>query len=148
MVLCYLLFSDITPYLFNGGKKVLYKFNIFFIHIVCAHTQIYIHSFFLSLNPKQRNITCVTECILNAMDFNWGMLEGFLSAGCMTAIALGCENMENQNKLAEAEAFQQLVRLIRSPKTSRSVLLMVIKVLGILCVGKHFFDVLFNNDLC
>ena len=54
----------------------------------------------------------------------------------MTAIALGRENMENQNKLAEADAFQQLVRLLRTRKRNDSVLLMVIKVLGILCVGQ------------
>jgi hypothetical protein len=54
----------------------------------------------------------------------------------MMAIALGRENLENQNRLAEADVFQQLVRLLRSNKTSQRVLLMVIKVLGILCVGK------------
>ncbi|XP_070211365.1 ankyrin and armadillo repeat-containing protein-like isoform X4 [Littorina saxatilis] len=61
--------------------------------------------------------------------------EKLLHVGCMTAIALGRENMENQNKLAEADAFQQLVRLLRTRKRNDSVLLMVIKVLGILCVG-------------
>ncbi|KAL8620460.1 hypothetical protein ACOMHN_048393 [Nucella lapillus] len=61
--------------------------------------------------------------------------EKLLYVGCMTAIALGRENMENQNKLAEADAFQQLVRLLRTKKRHDSVLLMVIKVLGILCVG-------------
>ncbi|KAK7484931.1 hypothetical protein BaRGS_00023851, partial [Batillaria attramentaria] len=61
--------------------------------------------------------------------------EKLLYVGCMLSIALGRENLENQNKLAEADAFQQLVRLLRSPKTSDTVLLMVIKVLGILCVG-------------
>ncbi|GFO42024.1 ankyrin and armadillo repeat-containing protein-like, partial [Plakobranchus ocellatus] len=60
--------------------------------------------------------------------------EKLLYVGCMTAIALGTENMSNQNKLAAADAFQQLVRLLRSTKTSRRVLLMVIKVVGILCV--------------
>ncbi|KAK6172108.1 hypothetical protein SNE40_018060 [Patella caerulea] len=61
--------------------------------------------------------------------------EKLLYVGCMTAIALGRENAENQNKLASADAFQQLIRLLRSNKTSARVLLMVIKVLGILCVG-------------
>ncbi|XP_005090203.1 ankyrin and armadillo repeat-containing protein [Aplysia californica] len=61
--------------------------------------------------------------------------EKLLYVGCMTAIALGYENMASQNKLASADAFQQLVRLLRSAKTSEKVLLMVIKVLGILCVG-------------
>ncbi|GFR60921.1 ankyrin and armadillo repeat-containing protein [Elysia marginata] len=61
--------------------------------------------------------------------------EKLLYVGCMTAIALGTENMSNQNKLAAADAFQQLVRLLRSTKTSQRVLLMVIKVVGTLCVG-------------
>lgn len=61
--------------------------------------------------------------------------EKLLHVGCMTAIAMGRENMEHQNKLAEADAFQQLVRLLRTRKRNDSVLLMVIKVLGILCVG-------------
>ncbi|ESP02231.1 hypothetical protein LOTGIDRAFT_224972 [Lottia gigantea] len=63
--------------------------------------------------------------------------EKLLYVGCMTAIAMGRENIENQNKLSDADAFQQLVRLLRSKnqKTSRRVLLMVIKTLGILCVG-------------
>ncbi|CAL1533328.1 unnamed protein product [Lymnaea stagnalis] len=61
--------------------------------------------------------------------------EKLLYVGCMTAIALGSENISNQNKLAMADAFSQLVRLLRSPKTSQKVLHMVIKVLGILCVG-------------
>ena len=52
------------------------------------------------------------------------------------AIALGRENMGNQNKLAEADAFQQLVRLLRTRKADDSVLLTVIKVLGILCIGR------------
>uniref|UniRef100_A0A2C9LDX1 Uncharacterized protein n=1 Tax=Biomphalaria glabrata TaxID=6526 RepID=A0A2C9LDX1_BIOGL len=58
-----------------------------------------------------------------------------VSDGCMMAIALGSENIANQNKLAAAGAFSQLVRLLRSPKTSIRVLLKVIKVLGILCTG-------------
>ncbi|XP_067649055.1 ankyrin and armadillo repeat-containing protein-like [Haliotis asinina] len=61
--------------------------------------------------------------------------EKLLYVGCMTSIALGRESMENQNALAKADAFQQLVRLLRSNKTSDRVLLMVIKVLGTLCVG-------------
>ncbi|KAK7009037.1 ankyrin and armadillo repeat-containing protein [Biomphalaria glabrata] len=64
--------------------------------------------------------------------------EKLLYVGCMTAIALGSENIGNQNKLAAADAFSQLVRLLRSPKTSIKVLHMVIKVLGILCVGVAF----------
>ncbi|XP_055872246.1 ankyrin and armadillo repeat-containing protein-like [Biomphalaria glabrata] len=61
--------------------------------------------------------------------------EKLLNVGCMMAIALGSENIANQNKLAAAGAFSQLVRLLRSPKTSIRVLLKVIKVLGILCTG-------------
>ena len=52
-------------------------------------------------------------------------------------IALGRESIENQNRLASADCFSQLVRLLRRHKTSSTkVMLMVIKVLGILCVGK------------
>ncbi|KAL3832524.1 hypothetical protein ACJMK2_024159, partial [Sinanodonta woodiana] len=61
--------------------------------------------------------------------------EKLLYVGCMMAIALGKEDFENQNKLARADIFSQLVRLLRSNKVSSTVLLMVIKVLGILCVG-------------
>ena len=52
------------------------------------------------------------------------------------AIALGRESIENQNRLAHADCFSQLVRLLRRHKSSTKVMLMVIKVLGILCVGK------------
>lgn len=52
------------------------------------------------------------------------------------SIALGRENIENQIKLAQTEAFNQLVRLLRTHKDSPQVILMVIQVLGILCVGQ------------
>ena len=52
------------------------------------------------------------------------------------AIALGRESIENQNRLAQADCFSQLVRLLRRHKSSTKVMLMVIKVLGILCVGE------------
>ena len=55
--------------------------------------------------------------------------------GCMMAIAMGRESTEYQNKLAEADAFQQLVRLLRQRKQNESVLLMIIKVIGTLCIG-------------
>lgn len=54
------------------------------------------------------------------------------------SIALGRENIENQIKLAQTEAFNQLVRLLRTHKDSPQVILMVIQVLGILCVGQCF----------
>lgn len=50
-------------------------------------------------------------------------------------IALTTENIENQNKIVAGGGVQPLVRLLRSAKTSEKVLLMVIRVLGILCVG-------------
>ncbi|KXJ05225.1 Ankyrin and armadillo repeat-containing protein, partial [Exaiptasia diaphana] len=53
----------------------------------------------------------------------------------MAIIALGTENIENQNKIVAGGGVQPLVRLLRSGKTSEKVLLMVIRVLGILCVG-------------
>nr|XP_022304478.1 ankyrin and armadillo repeat-containing protein-like isoform X5 [Crassostrea virginica] len=61
--------------------------------------------------------------------------EKLLQVGCMMSIALGRENIENQIKLAQTEAFNQLVRLLRTHKDSPQVILMVIQVLGILCVG-------------
>ena len=80
--------------------------------------------------------------------FFYYLLYSFYSfSGCMTAIALGYENMASQNKLASADAFQQLVRLLRSPKTSEKVLLMVIKVLGILCVGKKCINNVFDVSI-
>ena len=54
----------------------------------------------------------------------------------MMCIALGRESIENQNRLADADCFSQLVRLLRRHKSSQKVMLMVIKVLGTLCVGK------------
>ncbi|CAG5120159.1 unnamed protein product, partial [Candidula unifasciata] len=61
--------------------------------------------------------------------------EKLLFVGCMMAIAFGTENMANQNKLAAADAFSQLVRLLRSSKTPHKILHMVVKVVGILCLG-------------
>jgi len=54
-------------------------------------------------------------------------------------IALGREDIDNQNKLAKTDAFQQLIRLLRIYKDKEGVILMVIKVLGILCVGKCLY---------
>ncbi|KAL9968183.1 hypothetical protein ACROYT_G026526 [Oculina patagonica] len=53
----------------------------------------------------------------------------------MAIIALTTENIENQNKIVAGGGVQPLVRLLRSAKTSEKVLSMVIRVLGILCVG-------------
>ncbi|KAL8609317.1 hypothetical protein ACOMHN_048873 [Nucella lapillus] len=61
--------------------------------------------------------------------------EKLLRVGCMMAIALGLEDQENQIKLGHADAIQQLVRLLRTRKKNDSVMLLVIKVLGILCLG-------------
>ena len=61
--------------------------------------------------------------------------------GCLGMTALGREDMDNQNRIAEQGGLQPLVRLLRSQKTSEKVLLTVIKTLGELCIGKLF-------DLC
>ena len=58
------------------------------------------------------------------------------SAGCMGMVALGREDIESQNKIAEQGGIQPLVRLLRSHKTSERVLLTVIKVIGTLCLGE------------
>ncbi len=50
--------------------------------------------------------------------------------------ALGREDMENQNRIAEQDGLKPLVRLLRQPKTTGKVLLSVIKTLGTLCLGK------------
>ena len=50
--------------------------------------------------------------------------------------ALGREDVDSQNRIAEQGGIQPLVRLLRSHKTSERVLLTVIRVLGTLCVGK------------
>ncbi|XP_052246071.1 ankyrin and armadillo repeat-containing protein-like isoform X2 [Dreissena polymorpha] len=68
--------------------------------------------------------------------------EKLLTVGCLMCIALGRESIENQNRLAKADCFSQLVRLLRKQKTLfledsqiERVMLWVIKVLGILCIG-------------
>ena len=53
----------------------------------------------------------------------------------MGMVALGREDIENQNRIVEQGGVQPLVRLLRSHKTSERVLLTVIKVLGTLCLG-------------
>ena len=50
-------------------------------------------------------------------------------------MALGRENMDNQNRIAQQGGIQPLIRLLRSPKTTQFVLLTVIKTLGTLCIG-------------
>ena len=51
-------------------------------------------------------------------------------------IALGREDVDNQNKIAKEGGLQPLVRLLRNPKTSERVLMAVIQALGTLCVGQ------------
>ena len=50
--------------------------------------------------------------------------------------ALGRTDVENQNKIVKFGGIRPLVRLLCSPKTSKLVLLVVIRVLGSLCVGR------------
>ena len=54
----------------------------------------------------------------------------------MAVRALGREDIESQNKIAEDNGIEPLVRLLRSAKTTEKVILAVIQVLGTLCVGK------------
>ena len=53
--------------------------------------------------------------------------------------ALGTEDIESQNRIAEQAGIPPLVRLLRShpDKTSDRVLLAVIKALGTLCIGEN-----------
>ncbi|CAD5114678.1 DgyrCDS3724 [Dimorphilus gyrociliatus] len=55
--------------------------------------------------------------------------------GCMAMNALGYEDMEEQNKIVKQDGIGPLVRLLRSPKTSERVLLIVIQLIGTLCIG-------------
>ena len=57
-------------------------------------------------------------------------------------MALGREDMDNQNRIAQQGGIQPLVRLLRSPKTTELVLLTVIKTLGVLCIGMHSVAIL------
>ena len=56
-------------------------------------------------------------------------------AGSLGMMALGRENMDNQNRIAQQGGIQPLVRLLRSPKTTEFVLLTVIETMGTLCIG-------------
>ena len=66
-------------------------------------------------------------------------------------MALGMEDMDNQNRIAQQGGIQPLVRLLRSPKTTELVLLTVIKTLGVLCIGKcslpFFYIILLLNSV-
>lgn len=55
--------------------------------------------------------------------------------GCMAMMAVGYENVDSQNSLVEFGAIRPLVRLMRLPKTSKLVLITVIKALATLSVG-------------
>lgn len=57
--------------------------------------------------------------------------------GCMAMNALGYEDMEEQNKIVKQDGIGPLVRLLRSPKTSERVLLIVIQLIGTLCIGMY-----------
>ena len=56
-------------------------------------------------------------------------------AGSLGMMALGRENMDNQNRIAQQGGIQPLVRSLRSPKTTEFVLLTVIETMGTLCIG-------------
>ncbi|CAH1788258.1 unnamed protein product [Owenia fusiformis] len=55
--------------------------------------------------------------------------------GCQAIVALGKENLENQTKICDSGGIQPLVRLLRAQKTSETVLMTVVRTLGIMCVG-------------
>jgi len=61
--------------------------------------------------------------------------------------ALGTEDIESQNRIAEQGGIPPLVRLLRSHKTSERVLLAVIKALGALCIGESILYVRFLSAL-
>ena len=67
--------------------------------------------------------------------------------GCMGMKALGRTDVDNQNKIVKFGGIRPLVRLLRSPKTSKLVLLVVIRVLGTLCVGR-WQHLLTSHSIC
>ena len=80
--------------------------------------------------------SCSTGCMGIVPFIHKHKLYSFHSyPGCMGMVALGREDIESQNKIAEQGGIQPLVRLLRSHKTSERVLLTVIKVIGTLCLG-------------
>lgn len=54
----------------------------------------------------------------------------------MGMVALGREDMDSQNQISQQGGLSPLVRLLRSSKTTRRIMLTVIKVMGVLCLGK------------
>lgn len=71
-----------------------------------------------------------------------------LFLGCRMAISLGREDIDYQNQLANTNAFEQLNRLLQPQKYTKNVILMAIKVLGILCVGKVIYGFICIDCLC
>ncbi|CAI9727588.1 ankyrin and armadillo repeat-containing protein-like [Octopus vulgaris] len=61
--------------------------------------------------------------------------EKLLLVGCLSAIGLVKEDLVNQSNMVKADALQQLVRLLNGNHLSQQVTTMVVKVLGVLCIG-------------
>lgn len=78
---------------------------------------------------KQIGVTHIIEMLLEKKS------EKLLLVGCLTAIGLIREDIDLQNTLVKADILQQLVRLLRWTSISQQAIMMVIKVLGVLCVG-------------
>uniref|UniRef100_A0A0L8GFV9 Uncharacterized protein n=2 Tax=Octopus bimaculoides TaxID=37653 RepID=A0A0L8GFV9_OCTBM len=61
--------------------------------------------------------------------------EKLLLVGCLSAIGLVKEDLVNQSNMVKADVLQQLVRLLNGNHLSQQVTTMVVKVLGVLCIG-------------
>ncbi|GAB1601052.1 hypothetical protein Ahia01_000383400 [Argonauta hians] len=61
--------------------------------------------------------------------------EKLLLVGCLSAIGLVKEDMVQQKQLVDAEVLPQLVRLLHNKQLAHRVTAMVVKLLGVLCIG-------------
>ena len=59
--------------------------------------------------------------------------------GALGLSALVYEDVDNQNIAAKQGGLTQLVRLLKSQKTSLRVLVTIIRALGTLCKGEDFY---------
>eukprot|EP00058_Branchiostoma_floridae_P008346 XP_002593834.1 hypothetical protein BRAFLDRAFT_75707 [Branchiostoma floridae] len=85
--------------------------------------------------PRQQRMIAEKIGIPQLIDMLLLKSEKLQYVGCLAIIALSRSSIEYQNKICRENGIQPLVRLLRSPKTSETVLLTVIKALGTLCIG-------------
>lgn len=54
----------------------------------------------------------------------------------MGMMALGYEDADGQNRVANSDGIGQLIRIMKSPRTTPKVLMTAVQALGTLCIGK------------